>query len=172
MPEIGSYFQPARLVIFSQDIFFQTIGCAHGWVHSPLISATYVLLENFILKHFLAFSNYWLCIYLAHRWAHSIPCLIPNWSDLPSSSTLTISRSLPRWASEPAILQMEHILGFQFFSNAFLRRGEGDIITFKELLQTMTSSQQWKHCLFDQKSFCICKTIPFLFPPYKKLKQK
>ena len=99
----------------SFGIFFQTIGCAHGWVHSPLISATYVLLENFILKHFLAFSNYWLCIYLAHRWAHSIPCLIPNWSDLPSSSTLTISRSLPHWASEPGILQMKYILGFNFF---------------------------------------------------------
>ena len=112
MPEIGSYFLLARFVIF-----FETIGCAHrlAW---KLMSCSKSLSCNI----FLALSNYWLCIYLAHRWTHSILCLIPNWSDLPSSSTLTISRSLPRWASEPAILQMEHILGFQFFSNAFSYR--------------------------------------------------
>ena len=44
MPEIGSYFQLARFAIF------------HSF--------------SFCLRHFLALSNCWLCLYPAHWWAH------------------------------------------------------------------------------------------------------
>ena len=44
MPEIGSYFQLARFAIF------------HSF--------------SFCLRHFLALSNFWLCWYPAHWWAH------------------------------------------------------------------------------------------------------
>ena len=125
MPEIGSYFQLARFAIFHSFSFclrhfLALSNCwlclypAHWWAHFPLISATICPALKIYLETF-SLSNYWLCIRLAHRWTHSIPCLIPNWSDLPSSSTLTISRSLPHWASEPGILQMKYILGFNFF---------------------------------------------------------